>query len=152
MERIPALLMDLYELTMAQSYFAYKRDAFATFDLFVRDMPVHRSYLVCAGLEDALDYLERVRFTSRDLRYLKSKGLFSKEFLSFLSGFRFKGDVWAMPEGEIFFPNEPVMRVTGRIIEAQIVESFLLNTINLQTMIASKASRVVSAAGEKKVF
>jgi len=145
-------LLDLYELTMSQSYFIYKRNTSATFDLFVRELPKNRSYLVACGLEDILNYLKELKFSKQDLIYLDKQGLFSKDFLKYLSKFKFKGDVWAMPEGTVFFANEPVIRVTGSIIEAQIIESFLLNAINLQTMIASKASRVVQAANNRRIF
>lgn len=147
-----SLLMDLYELTMAQSYFIYKRGSCATFDLIVRRLPEGRSYLVACGLEDILNYLKDLRFGKEDLNYLKKEKLFSQGFIDYLSDFKFRGDVWAMPEGTIFFENEPVIRVTAPIIEAQIIESFLLNTINLQTMIASKASRVVNSAKDRKVY
>jgi len=147
-----SLLVDLYELTMAQGYLYYKKDHLATFDLFVRKMPCNRSYLVAAGLEDALDYIKNLRFDSKDLRYLKKSNIFSEEFLAYLKNFRFKGEVWAVPEGTIFFANEPIIRVTGPIIEAQIIESLLLNTVSLQTMIASKASRVVTAARGREVY
>lgn len=147
-----SLLVDLYELTMAQSYFIYKRNTFATFDLFVRDLPPNRSYLVAAGLGDVLSFIKTLRFNKEDIVYLKSKKLFSEDFLKYLTRFRFAGDIWAMPEGEIFFANEPIIRVTASIIEAQIIESFLLNTINLQTMIASKAIRVVLAAEGRRVY
>jgi len=141
-----SLLLDLYELTMGQSYFAYKRNTRATFDLFVREYPLNRNYLVACGLEDILSYIKNLKFNRQDLVYLRRQKLFSPAFLRYLGNFRFSGEVWAMPEGEVFFPNEPLIRVTAPIIEAQIIESFLLNTINLQTMIASKASRVVSVA------
>jgi len=147
-----SLLLDLYELTMSQSYFNYKKDTLATFDLFVRELPSNRSYLVACGLEDVLDYIRDLKFGDEEINYLKSQKLFNEDFLKYLSGFRFRGDIWAMPEGTIFFANEPIIRVTARIIEAQIIESFLLNTVNLQTMIASKASRVICAAGNKGVF
>lgn len=147
-----SLLVDLYELTMSESYFVYKRDTSATFDLFIRELPVNRAYLVSCGLSDILNYLKNLRFSKLDIDYLKRTRLFSEGFLKYLSQFRFEGDVWAMLEGEIFFPNEPLMRVTAPIIQAQIVESFLLNTINLQTMLASKASRVVCAARGKNVY
>ncbi|MBM3245977.1 MAG: nicotinate phosphoribosyltransferase [Candidatus Omnitrophica bacterium] len=152
MKKELSLLMDLYELTMAQSYFIYKKNTFATFDLFVRGLPPNRAYLVACGLEDILDYIGNLKFTPEDLRYLSRQGLFSRDFLRYLSGFKFHGDIWAMAEGEIFFANEPVVRVTAPVIEAQLMESFLLNTINLQTMIAAKASRVVQAAGSRRVY
>ncbi len=147
-----ALLVDLYELTMAQSYSVYRRNTCATFDLFVRGLPAQRSYLVSCGLSDILSYIKNLKFKKDDLDYLRKQGLFSQDFLKYLAGFKFSGDIWAMAEGEVFFANEPVIRVTAPIIEAQIIESFLLNTINLQTMIASKASRVVSSAKGRKVY
>ncbi len=152
MERGLSLLVDLYELTMAESYFRYKRNDLATFDLFVRQLPQNRSYLVNAGLNDILDYIKNLRFDKGCLSYLKTQKLFSTSFLKYLAGFRFRGDIWAMPEGTVFFANEPVVRVTASIIEAQIIETFLLNTINLQGTIASKASRVVSAACGRGVY
>ena len=147
-----ALLVDLYELTMAQSYFYRRRGLSATFDLFVRQLPPNRSFLLCAGLGDILDFIREFRFSGADLAYLKSLGLFTPEFLKYLGALRFRGDLWAMPEGTVFFPNEPVMRVTAGIIEAQLLESYLLNTVNLQTMLASKACRSVIAAGGRPVY
>ncbi len=147
-----ALLLDLYELTMAQSYLLYKRNTFATFDLFIRALPENRAYLVACGLEDVLSYIRDIRFNREDLEYLRKQKIFSVDFLNYLMKFRFRGDIWAIPEGTIFFANEPIIRVTASIIEAQIIESFLLNTINLQTMIASKASRVVLAAKGRGVY
>ena len=147
-----ALLLDLYELTMAQVYFCHKRNTWSTFDLFARQLPAQRSFLIAAGLEDILAYIRGLRFTPESIRYLKSLGLFSRDFLRYLAGFRFTGDIWAMPEGTAFFPQEPVVRVTAPIMEAQMVEGFLLNTINLQTMIASKAARVVLAAQGRPVY
>lgn len=147
-----SLLVDLYELTMSQSYFVYKRDTSATFDLFVRELPKNRAYLVCCGLQDTLDYIRDLKFSRKDIGYLRKQKLFSPEFLQYLARFKFHGSIWAMPEGEVCFANEPLIRVTGSIIEAQIMESFLLNTINLQTMIASKASRVVESAKGRNVY
>ena len=153
LENNSALLLDLYELTMAQGYWKAKKGSLqATFDLFVRRLPGNRGYLINAGLEDILDYIDNLRFSSQDITYLKKQDLFTDDFLDYLAQFKFSGSIWAMPEGEIFFANEPVIRVTANIIEAQILESFLLNTINLQSMIASKASRVVLAARDRKVF
>jgi nicotinate phosphoribosyltransferase len=146
------LLVDLYELTMAQSYFIHKPDTRATFELFVRNLGKKRSFLLAAGLEDILDYIKNLRFSDEHINYLKKQKLFSDKFLKYLKNFRFNGDIWAMPEGTICFANEPVLRVTANIIEAQILESFCLNTINLQTMIASKAARVVLAAQGRGVF
>jgi nicotinate phosphoribosyltransferase len=141
-----ALLTDLYELTMAYSYFRSGHNERAAFDLFVRNFPEHRSFLVSAGLEQILVYLENLRFFGDSIGYLRTLGLFDDDFLAYLSGFKFTGDVWAIPEGEIYFPNEPVVVVVAPIIEAQIVETFLLNTFNFQSLVASKAARVVIAS------
>jgi nicotinate phosphoribosyltransferase len=143
-----SLLTDLYELTMCASYFDNKRTEAATFDLFIRKLPPNRSYYVSAGLEQALLYLKSIRFDSEQIDFLREKG-FKQDFLDFLRQFKFTGEVWAVPEGTIVFANEPLIRVTAPIIEAQLVESFLLNTLNLQTMLATKASRVVHAAQGK---
>ncbi|MDD5347445.1 MAG: nicotinate phosphoribosyltransferase [Candidatus Omnitrophica bacterium] len=147
-----SLLVDLYELTMAECYRRYKPDTVATFELFVRELPANRSFLLCAGLEDVISFVQGLCFQPDDIEYLRSRRMFSEEFLGHLSRLSFTGDIWAMPEGTVFFPNEPVIRVTAPVIEAQLVESFLLSTINLQTMIASKAARVVLAAKGRPVF
>lgn len=144
-----ALLTDQYELTMAASYFSQEMTAPATFDLFVRSLPPERRFLVAAGLDDALEYLEHLRFTDSDLDYLRSLDTFDEPFLDFLAGFRFSGEVWAMSEGEVCFPSEPLLRVTAPLIEAQIVETALLTTVAHQTGIASKAARVALAAGDR---
>lgn len=146
-----ALLLDFYELTMASVYYAFKPEAKATFDLFVRKLPKGRSFLIACGIEDALLYLKNFSFNKDDLAYLK-KFNFNLDFLHYLSRLKFAGDVWAIKEGTIIFAEEPIMRITASLIEAQLVESYLLNTINLQTAIASKAARVVLAAGEKPIF
>ncbi len=143
------LLTDLYELTMAAGYVETHFDARATFELFVRNLPLRRNYLVAAGLEQALDFLEHVCFAAVEIAYLRAHPLFQRigrRFFDYLAGFRFSGDVWAMPEGTVFFPGEPLLRVTAPIADAQIVETCLLATLNFQTMIASKAARVVTAA------
>ena len=136
------LLTDLYELTMAATYHAEAADDVATFDLFVRRLPAERRFLVAAGLEDALDYLEGFRFGAAALEYLGSLGRFSSDFLERLASLRFTGDVWAIPEGVAAFAEEPLLRVSAPIVEAQLVETFLLNCVGFQTMVASKAARV----------
>jgi nicotinate phosphoribosyltransferase len=146
-----SLFTDFYELTMCASYFDNNQFEPATFDLFVRRLHENRSYLLFAGLEQVLLYLESVKFTEEHLAYLAKQG-FNSDFLDYLRNFKFTGDVWAAPEGTVAFPCEPVIRVTAPIIEAQLVETFLLNTVNLQTMIATKASRVVHAAKGKAVI
>jgi nicotinate phosphoribosyltransferase len=149
------LLTDLYELTMAAGYLETGFDARATFELFVRSLPPRRNYLVAAGLDQALDFLEGVCFSAEEIAYLRTLPVFQSigdRFFEYLAGFRFSGDVWAMPEGTLFFPGEPVLRVTAPVIEAQIVETSLLAAINFQTMIASKAARVTQAAAGKNVI
>ncbi len=144
-----ALFADLYELTMAASYHAHDLDQPATFDLFARHLPPRRGYLVSCGLDTALDYLERLQFDDAALDYLGSLDLFDESFLSMLSGLRFTGEVRAIPEGELVFPNEPIVQVTAPLVEAQLVETFLLNCIGYQTMIATKAARVATACGNR---
>ena len=146
-----SLFTDLYELTMCASYFDNKKFEPATFDLFIRRLPENRSYLLFAGLEQALLFLEKAKFNEKHLAYLQKQG-FDDQFLNYLRDFKFTGDVWAFPEGTLAFPCEPLIRVTAPIIEAQLVETFLLNTVNLQTMIATKASRVVNAAMGKPII
>ncbi len=148
------LQTDLYELTMAAGYLETGFDARATFELFVRSLPPRRNYLVAAGLDQAQDFLENVNFSDDEIAYLRTFPVFSgvgDDFFEYLSHFRFSGDVWGIPEGTVFFPGEPILRVTAPVIEAQIVETSLLAAINFQTMIASKAARVTQAAGGKNV-
>ena len=147
--RLSGLATDLYQLTMAAGYFANGRHERASFELFVRRLPPSRSFLVVAGLEQALTYLSTVNFNREEIEYLRGLSAFAHvgdEFFDYLAQFRFSGEVWAMPEGTVAFAGEPLLRVTAPLIEAQIVETFLLATINFQTMIASKAARVVAAA------
>jgi nicotinate phosphoribosyltransferase len=141
-----ALLTDLYELTMAAAYHRRRMFAPATFSLFIREYPPNRGYLVSAGLEDVLSYLESFAFSPSDLAYLEGLQLFSRDFLRYLEGVRFTGDVVALEEGRLFFRDEPILEVTAPIIEAQLVETFVLNAVNLQTTIATKAARCVHAA------
>jgi nicotinate phosphoribosyltransferase len=153
--RSSGLLADLYELTMAAGYLQNGCNARATFELFVRHLPQNRNYLVAAGLEQAVQFLETVCFTTDEISYLQSLPLFRyvrADFFDFLRSFRFSGDVWAMPEGMIFFPGEPVVRVTAPIAEAQIIETSLLSIVHLQTLVASKAARVTTAAAGRPVI
>ncbi|MFA4903125.1 MAG: nicotinate phosphoribosyltransferase [Desulfobaccales bacterium] len=141
-----ALLTDLYQLTMAACYFDQDMQGEATFSLFIRKYPAQRGYFVAAGLAEALNYLETLRVTAADLAYLASTGLFQTRFLDYLKDVRFTGSVRALPEGSIFFIDEPILEVSAPIIEAQLAETFIINAVNLQTMIATKASRVMHAA------
>ena len=145
------LLMDLYQLTMAQAYFALGMRELAVFELFVRNLPPGRGFLVAAGLAQAVEYLERLHFGPEDIEYLAGLGLFSPEFLKYLATCRFSGSVHAMREGTPFFAQEPVLRVTAPIPEAQLVESRILNIVHFQTVIASKAVRCTLAAGERQL-
>jgi nicotinate phosphoribosyltransferase len=149
-----ALLTDLYELTMAAAYFESGRRPVATFELFVRRLPENRSSLLTAGLEQALYYLENLRFTPEEIDFLRHQPVFghvSAPFFDYLHEFRFTGEVWAMAEGTPAFAQEPLLRVTAPIIEAQVVETFLLTILTFQTMIAAKAARVVEAAQGRAV-
>ncbi len=146
-----SLFTDYYELTMCAAYFDNQNFETATFDLFIRRLPENRAYFLFAGLEEALQYLQAIKFTEEHLNFLRKQG-FKEDFLIYLRDFKFTGEVWAVPEGTATFPNEPLIRITAPIIEAQLVETFLLNSINLQTMIASKASRVVYASKGKAVI
>ncbi len=150
-QHVSALFADLYELTMAQAYWAEGMSGTAVFETFFRKFPAGRSYLLAAGLPDVLDFLEGFGFDEPDLQYLQGLGLFRDEFLEWLSHVRFTGDVWAMREGTVVFPNEPIVQVIAPIVEAQLVETFVLNQIHLQTVLASKAARVVDAARGRTV-
>lgn len=145
------LFTDLYELTMCASYFDNKKFEAATFDLLIRRLPPNRSYFLFTGLEQVLSFLKQIKFTEEHLNYLRQQG-FKEDFLTYLKDFKFSGEVYAVAEGSIVFPCEPLIRITAPIIEAQLVETFLLNTINMQTMISTKASRVVQAAKGKPVI
>jgi nicotinate phosphoribosyltransferase len=145
------LLTDLYELTMAASYFENKMADPATFSLFIRKYPPNRGYFVAAGLEDALDYIANFHFSERDLAYLDSTDTFSEDFLHYLQNMHFTGGIHALAEGEIFFRDEPMLEITAPIIEAQVLETLVINTMNLQSMIATKAARCVHAAAGRRL-
>ena len=145
------LLTDLYQLTMAQSYFREQRMESATFSLYIRSYPPDRGYFVSAGLLDVLEYLENFSFDTAGLDYLAAQKFFSDDFLHYLGDLHFSGAVWAVPEGRIFFKDEPILEITAPIIEAQIVETFIINQIHLQTLIATKAARCVHAAAGRTV-
>ena len=146
-----ALLTDLYQLTMVQSYLEHGLTEPAAFELFARRLPGDRNFLLTAGLDDVLGYLETLRFSASGLSYLGSLGRFSTELLAYLEGFRFSGDVRAIVEGTPVFAGEPIVEVVAPLPEAQLVETFVLNQIHLQTMLASKAARVVAAAAGRDV-
>ncbi len=143
------LLTDLYQLNMIQAYLDHGDTKTAVFELFSRTLPARRGFLLAAGLEQALDYLENLRFPAEEIAWLKGTGRFRQNLLDYLAGFHFSGDVHAMPEGTAFFPNEPILRVTAPLPQAQFVESRLINILHFQSLIAAKAARSVLAAPDK---
>ena len=143
------LTTDLYELSMIQAYLDRGENNEAVFEFFVRQLPARRGFLLAAGLEDALTYLDTLHFTTDEIAWLKSTGRFRKNLIDYLAGFRFTGDVHAIPEGTICFPNEPLIRITAPLPMAQFVETRLINILHFQTLIASKAARMVLAAPGK---
>lgn len=148
-----ALLTDFYELTMANGYLQHGfTDQIAYFDMYFRRIPDNGGFAIMAGVEQLIDYLRGLRFTPDDLAYLKSKDLFCEQFLEYLRDFKFSCDVWAIPEGTPIFPNEPIITVRGPVIQAQFIETMVLLTINHQSLIATKANRIVRAAQGRAVF
>ncbi len=145
------LFTDLYELTMAQAYFDEEMTADAVFSLFVRRLPPQRNFLLACGLDSVLDYLENLRFDEDDLAYLASLEKFSDSFLAHLRNFRFSGTVFAVPEGTPIFADEPIVEIVAPILEAQIIETFIMNQIHVQTVLSSKAQRMVIAAQGRPV-
>jgi nicotinate phosphoribosyltransferase len=144
-----ALLTDLYMLTMLQGFFHEGMEEPATYEFFVRDLPPERGFLLATGLEQVLEYLETVHFNEQELAWLASTGRFDQSFVDYLGKFRFSGDVYAMPEGTVFFPNEPILRVTAAIPQAQFIETRVINLLHFQTLLASKAARCVLVAPGK---
>ena len=148
-----SLLTDLSQLTMLQGYFREKQaNETVIFDMFFRSNPNSGGYSVCAGLEQVIEYIEGLHFTDEDINYLRTLGLFGDDFLSYLSDFKFTGDIYAIPEGSVIFPKEPIMKIVAPIMEAQLIETAILNIINHQSLIATKASRVVFAANGDTVL
>ena len=147
------MLCDFYELTMAQGYFAKGyRDRITYFDLFYRRCPDGGGFCIAAGLEQVVQYIQELHFSDEDIAYLRSREMFSEEFLEYLRNFKFTGDIWAIPEGTVVFPQEPIITVRAPAIEAQLIETYLLLCINHQSLIATKANRVVRAAAGRTVL
>ncbi len=146
------MLCDFYELTMGNGYFekGYK-DKNCYFDVFYRRVPDGGGFAIACGLEQVIDYINDLHFDDKDISYLRGKGIFSEEFLNYLKDFKFTGDIWAVPEGTVVFPNEPIMTVRAPAIQAQLIETFVLLTINHQSLIATKANRIVRAANGKAI-
>lgn len=146
-ERNLTMLLDFYELTMSNGFFqSGKKDEIAYFDLFFRTVPDGGGFVIAAGLDQIIEYIENLHFSHDDIEFLKSKKIFSDEFLDYLKAFRFSGDIYAVPEGTPMFPHEPILTVKAPIIQAQLIETFLLLSINHQSLIATKANRIVRAA------
>ena len=146
-QRNLTLLTDFYELTMMQGYFREQQaNETVIFDAFYRVNPCGNGYAICAGLEQVIEYIENLHFDKEDIDYLRSTGMFDEDFLDYLSSFRFSGDIYAIPEGSVVFPREPLIKVVAPIMEAQLVETAILNIINHQSLIATKTARVVYAA------
>ena len=146
------LLADYYELSMMQGYFLHNENPPVVFDMFFRRQPFGGGFSIFAGLQSALDLIGSLSFSAEDLGYLDGLGSFRKEFLDYLAGFRFNGDVWGMPEGTLAFPGEPLVRVHAPLIEAQLIESALLAILNFQTLIATKSARIRLAANGGSVI
>lgn len=147
-----SMLMDFYELTMSNGYFENgMKNQIAYFDMFFRKVPDNGGFVISAGLEQLINYIENLNFTKDDIEFLKSKKLFSDKFLDYLKNFKFSCDVWAVPEGTPVFPNEPIITVKGPIIEAQLIETMLLVSINHQSLIATKTNRIVRASGGRSI-
>jgi nicotinate phosphoribosyltransferase len=143
------LLTDLYQINMIQTYLDHGDTKTAVFEFFARTLPARRGFLLAAGLEQALDFLENLRFSDAEIDWLKSTGRFRKNLLDYLAAFRFSGDVHAMPEGTVFFANEPILRITAPLPQAQFVESRLINILHFQSLVAAKAARMMLAAPNK---
>ena len=146
------LLTDLYELTMMQGYYENPSDQIVVFDAFYRKNPCGGAYAVCAGLEQVIEYVRDLHFSPDDIDYLRSLHIFNDDFLEYLRGFHFTGDIYAIPEGTVVFPREPLLKVVAPIMEAQLVETAILNILNHQCLIATKSSRIVYAAGDTGVM
>ena len=146
------LLTDLYELTMMQGYFERQENEVVVFDVFFRNKPCNSGYSIAAGLEQVIEYIKNLNFSYDDVDYLRKLGIFSEDFLQYLSGYHFTGSIYAIPEGSVIFPKEPLLKVIAPIMEAQLVETAILNIINHQSLIATKTSRIVFAAGDGGVM
>lgn len=151
-ERNVSMVMDMYELTMANGYFGKEyQNTVAAFDVFYRNNPDNAGFAIFAGLEQVIEYIQNLHFSEEDIEYLRSQNLFSEDFLQYLLNFKFRGDIYAMPEGTVMYPNEPVMTVVAPLIDAQLIETTILLEINHQSLIATKTNRIVRAANGKPV-
>lgn len=148
-----SMLVDFYEITMSNGYFQSDYDhQIAVFDMFFRKIPDDGGFALFAGLEQLIGYLNQLSFSDEDIEYLRTKRLFSEDFLKYLRNFQFSCDVWAVKEGTPIFPNEPVVTIRGPVIQAQMVETMVLLTVNFQSLVATKANRIVRAAEGRSIF
>ncbi len=146
------LVADFYEFTMSNGYFIKNKNEIAYFDIFYRKTPDGGGYAIVAGLEQIIKFIQNLKFDKEDIEYLKKQNLFSAEYLTYLANFKFTGDIWAIPEGTVVFPNEPLITVRAPLVEAQILETMLLLIINHQSLIATKTARIVQAASGRPVM
>jgi len=152
-ERNLTMLCDYYEFTMSNGYFVNGlKDKIAVFDMFFRKIPDNGGFAIFAGLQQVIEYLQHLKFTAEDIEYFRSKGIFNEDFLDYLANFKFECDVWAMKEGTVMFPNEPIITVRGPVIQAQLVETMVLLTINHQSLVCTKANRMVRAAEGRTIM
>ncbi|NLY03885.1 MAG: nicotinate phosphoribosyltransferase, partial [Campylobacter sp.] len=141
-----AFFTDFYQLSMMQGYFYEKKDEVAVFDMYFRKHPSEGGYAILCGINEVVEYIEELKFSDDDISYLKKLGSFSDEFLEYLKEFKFSGEIYAVEEGSVVFAHEPLIRVKANILEAQLIETAILNTVNFQTLIATKASRICQSA------
>ncbi|MBO7369880.1 MAG: nicotinate phosphoribosyltransferase, partial [Campylobacter sp.] len=147
-----ALLTDFYQLTMMQGYFFEKKDEVAVFDVFFRKAPCGGGYAILCGINEVVEYVKNLKFSDEEISYLRSLKIFDERFLAYLKDFKFNGEIYAMREGSVVFAHEPLIRVKANIMEAQLMEAAILNTINFQTLIATKSSRMVRSAGDAPIM
>jgi len=146
------LLSDFYEFTMSNGYFVNNKNDISYFDVFFRKVPDKGGYAIVCGLEQVIEYIQNLSFDKDDIEYLRSQNMFSDEYLDYLKNFKFTGDIWAIPEGTVVFPNEPLITVKAPAIEAQILETAILCILNHQSLIATKTARIVRAANGRPVM
>jgi len=146
------LIADFYEFTMSHGYFVKNKNEMAYFDIFFRKVPDGGGYAIMAGLEQIIEFIENLKFDEEDIAYLRKQNIFCEEYLQYLANFKFTGDIWAIPEGTVIFPNEPLITVKAPVVEAQLLETMLLLVINHQSLIATKTARIVRAAQGRPVM
>lgn len=146
------LVADFYEFTMSNGYFRKNKNEMAYFDIFFRNVPDGGGYAIVAGLEQVIEWIQNFKFDKEDMEYLRKQNLFDEKYLEYLADFKFTGDIWAIPEGTVVFPNEPLVTVRAPLVEAQLLETMLLLIINHQSLIATKTARIVRAAGRKTCY